>query len=87
MRQHSRCSESTKTDGVLGRESGWRLVPCKGQAEQKTLLGNVFTVDTQVTKRSSTLGRSKGRAFHFKSRICGFPVATSRSREKASVLD
>lgn len=35
MRQHSRCWESTKTDGVLGREVGWRLVPCKGQAEQR----------------------------------------------------
>ena len=59
MRQHSGCSESTKADGVLG----------------KALLGNVFAVDAQVTKRSSTLGRSKGRAFHLKSGICGFPVA------------
>lgn len=54
---------------------------------EKALLDNVFAVDTQVTKRTSTLGRSKGRAFHFKSGICGFTVATSRSREKASVLD
>ena len=65
---------------------GNRTLEGAGRTE-KALLDSVFAVDTQVTKRTSTLGRSKGRAFHFKSGICGFPVDTSRSREKASVLD